>query len=137
MHRHRAHRIDRRLGDRDSGGLRVAGPLLRATSIDFANNLYYACLIDEASQQIYLGRYDVETAQGSGQTFTHCQDADLPTAGQSLQVVMCAIGSAITCDVPAAGIHLTASDGRYSQGEPGFRVMLADVDIEDVVIMQP
>jgi len=119
-------------------GFRVGGPIIRAQAVDAANNLFYACLVDEAANMVYLARYDVETQVGSGQGFTHLAEAGLGSPSPpSLTVTLCAQGTIISCDVVESGVHVSANDFRYGTGEPGARVMLADVALADFAVYQP
>jgi hypothetical protein len=118
-------------------GFRVGGPIIRAQSVDAANNLFYACLVDEAASMVYLARYDVETQVGSGQGFTHLGEAGLGTTPERLTVTLCAQGTIISCDVLERGLHLQANDFRYRTGETGARVMLADIALDDFAVFQP
>jgi hypothetical protein len=121
-----------------STGFRVGGPIIRAQAVDAANNLFYACLVDEAANMVYLARYDVETQVGSGQGFTHLAESALGSPSPaSLTVTLCAQGTIISCDVIEAGLHMQANDFRYTTGEPGARVMLADIALADFAVYQP
>ena len=117
---------------------RVGGPILRAASIDFASNLFYACLLDTADEMLYLARYDVETAVSSGQGWTHLAEAGSGSpVDRMLTVTLCAQGSTITCNIVETGATLSAADTRYAQGRAGLRVMLADIEVNDFDVYQP
>jgi hypothetical protein len=118
-------------------GYRVGGPLVRATSIDGANNLYYGCLLDQEARMLYLARYDAITQIGSGQGWTHLADMATGQATATLTVIACAQGAQIACNVPELGLALVATDTMYAQGQPGLRVMLADLAVDDIAVYEP
>lgn len=118
-------------------GHRVAGPLVRATQIDFANNLYYGCLLDSAAQMVFLARYDATTAVSSGQGWTHLADIGTGAITGTVTVTLCAQGSQLRCEIPELGVTASASDTMYTQGQPGLRVMLADTSIADYTVYEP
>ena len=118
-------------------GYRLGGPLVRAQAIDGANNLYYGCLLDQEARKLYLARYDTMTQVGSGQSWTHLQDATTPQATATLTVILCAQGAQLECDVPELGVTLAATDALYATGEPALRVMLADLAVDDFTVYEP
>jgi len=119
-------------------GYRAAGPIVRATSIDFADNLFYFCMVDPPSGVAVLARYDVETRVGSGQRFTELGRAPMPSdLSGFVTVTLCARGMTITCEIPAIGVRITGTDARYADGQAGMRVMQADVEVEWFEIWAP
>lgn len=118
-------------------GYRAGGPLLRTTSIDFAENLFYVCLLDPGQQTLTLARYDEETRIGSGQGFTLYEEVDTGPADGTYSITMCGQGDVIVCEVPEIGLRLKAIDTRYPQGVPGLRVMRADLEVDQLVVYQP
>ena len=120
-----------------ASGVRAAGPFVRATSIDFATNRFYACLVDPGGGEIILARFDDASGVGSGQGFTElARDAATVPTG-ALDVIVCARGSSIACDVPATGIHLESTDSMFASGAPGLRVMRADALVDSFAVFAP
>jgi hypothetical protein len=118
-------------------GYRAGGPLLRATDIDFASNYFYACFLDPGQQLLILARYDIDTQIGSGQGFTLIDQGSTGAVSGDLLVTMCADGTTISCEAPSLGLQLSGSDSLYASGQPGLRIMRADLIVDQFTVYQP